>query len=484
MHKHLLSLHLWLIEGLFSQKTMWKEHLILLNNLFSAFPQLLTVETFEGMPWLHSLCKQPILNKNIPDSCNSTDFTSIVMERCDTIQPRINLDPLSLDGVIADLAACCNEQFFTRQILPYISTHHFTSSLPDQRSSLEILTLLLYDAIQCDKEQTGIVLTRALSASDAFVKKQCLLALNELRDLIIEDHMKSSSVFATQKCESIRSNKTFSEGSQVLCSFHYSTSWKSPFDIVLERLHISLEVLLKATSSLQLPLTSLLWVHSCTLPQIASSRISSWNTIINYSSFITSNVEDSFDDKRMRRGDTVLFNPLQSSDIFRLNEKIVNDYLAVNNPHAAMAITRSGQVGQQLLIQCLTNYQGFTNTLQTFSFAIIVLIHRFSAYSALFSNQKITSAAMKALGIQDEEVWICWPWRQMTEWKGSKELEKTLEPSLEGLLLRMEMEYRNPLNSWEDVMNEQWMRECRLTIAKQCNNFFLCESVLLKLVEM
>ena len=165
-------------------------------------------------------------------------------------------------------------------------------------------------------------------------------------------------------------------------------------------------------------------------------------------------------------------------------QKIVNDYLAVNNPHAAMAITRSGQVGQQLLIQCLTNYQGFTNTLQTFSFAIIVLIHRFSAYSALFSNQKITSAAMKALGIQDEEVWICWPWRQMTEWKGSKELEKTLEPSLEGLLLRMEMEYRNPLNSWEDVMNEQWMRECRLTIAKQCNNFFLCESVLLKLVEM
>ena len=54
---------------------------------------------------------------------------------------------------------------------------------------------------------------------------------------------------------------------------------------------------------------------------------------------------------------------------------------------------------------------------------------------------------MKALGIQDEEAWICWPWRQMTEWKGSKELEKSLDPSLEGLLLRMEMEYRNPLNS-------------------------------------
>ena len=67
-----------------------------------------------------------------------------------------------------------------------------------------------------------------------------------------------------------------------------------------------------------------------------------------------------------------------------------------------------------------------------------MLIHRFSAYSALFSNQQITSAAMKALGIQDEEAWICWPWRQMTEWKGSKELEKTLEPSLEGLHARMQ----------------------------------------------
>ena len=105
-----------------------------------------------------------------------------------------------------------------------------------------------------------------------------------------------------------------------------------------------------------------------------------------------------------------------------------------------------------------------------------MLIHSFSAYSALFSNQQITSAAMKALGIQDEETWICWPWRQMTEWKGSQELEKTLEPSLEGLLLRMEMEYRNPLNSWEDVMNEEWMRECKLTIAKRSNDFFLCES--------
>ena len=83
---------------------------------------------------------------------------------------------------------------------------------------------------------------------------------------------------------------------------------------------------------------------------------------------------------------------------------------------------------------------------------------------------------MKALGIQDEEAWICWPWRQMTEWKGSKELEKTLEPSLEGLLLRMEMEYRNPLNSLKDVMDEQWMQECKLTIAKRSNDLFLCES--------
>lgn len=265
-----------------------------------------------------------------------------------------------------DLAACCKDQFFTRQILPYISAHHFTSSLPDQRSSLEILTLLLYDAIQCNKEQTGVVLTHALSDANAFVKKQCLFALNGLRDLVVEDHMKSAGVFATFKCDSFRSITSTTEESQVLYSFQAPSSWKSPFDIVLERLHISLELLLKATSALQLPLTSLLWVHSCTLPQISSYRISSWNTIINYNSLVSSNEEDSFEDKRMRRGDTVLCNALQPSDIFRLNEKIVNDYLAVNNPHAAMAITRSGQVGQQLLIQCLTNYQGFTNTLQTF----------------------------------------------------------------------------------------------------------------------
>ena len=319
------------------------------------------------MPWLHSLCKQPKHDPHPSDSnSNSADFASVVMERCDTIKPKTITDPFSLDGVIMDLAACCKDQFFTRQILPYISAHHFTSSLPDQRSSLEILTLLLYDAIQCNKEQTGVVLTHALSDSNAFVKKQCLFALNGLRDLVIEDHMKSAGVFATFKYDSFRSVTSTAEESQVLCSFQAPSSWKSPFDIVLERLHISLELLLKATSALQLPLTSLLWVHSCTLPQISSYRISSWNTIINYNSLVCSNDEDSFEDKRMRRGDTVLCNALQPSDIFRLNEKIVNDYLAVNNPHAAMAITRSGQVGQQLLIQCLTNYQGFTNTLQTF----------------------------------------------------------------------------------------------------------------------
>ena len=367
LHRHLLTLNLWLVEGLFSQKTLWKEHLILLNNLFSSFPQLLNIEMFEGMPWLRSLCKHPTLDPRSSESSNSADFCSIVMERCDTIKPKTISDPLSLDGVIADLSACCKEQFFTRQILPYISTHHFTSSLPDQRSSLEILTLLLYDAIQCNKEQTGVILTNALSAPNTFVKKQCLLALNGLRDLIIEDHMKSAGAFASLKADSFRSNTSITEESQVLYSFHPPTSWKSPFDIVLERLHISLELILKATSSLQLPLTSLLWVHSCTLPQISSNRISSWNTIINYNSLITSDEEDSFEDKRMRRGDTVLLNSLQPSDIFRLNEKIVNDYLAVNNPHAAMAITRSGQVGQQLLIQCLTNYQGFTSTLQTFA---------------------------------------------------------------------------------------------------------------------
>ena len=32
-----------------------------------------------------------------------------------------------------------------------------------------------------------------------------------------------------------------------------------------------------------------------------------------------------------------------------------------------------------------------------------MLIHRFSAYSALFSNQQITSAAMKALGSEKDD---------------------------------------------------------------------------------
>ena len=83
---------------------------------------------------------------------------------------------------------------------------------------------------------------------------------------------------------------------------------------------------------------------------------------------------------------------------------------------------------------------------------------------------------MDALGIQGEPAWLCWPWRQMTEWKNSTEEEIALEPSFQGLLLRLEMEYRNPLSSWREVMTEQWLKECKSVIASHIDDFFISES--------
>lgn len=118
-----------------------------------------------------------------------------------------------------------------------------------------------------------------------------------------------------------------------------------------------------------MPLTSLLWIHSTSvLSQIDNTKLYSWNTILNYPSLVSQQEESeegssedtpAFENKRRR------ITKNNSNDSLQLLNRIaVSNYLSVNNPHAALTLTREDQLEQQLIIQQQTNHLGFSATYQ------------------------------------------------------------------------------------------------------------------------
>ena len=128
-------------------------------------------------------------------------------------------------------------------------------------------------------------------------------------------------------------------------------------------------------------MTSLLWMHSVTLPITPEdTHIYSWNTIVTYPS-VVSHTDSSSDeegesmemaDKRLRSNQsgvdvhtqTITEQFLSLIDMKSLNSQLVNSYLAAGNPYAALAITQSGQTSQQMLVQCETQRFGFAAAFQ------------------------------------------------------------------------------------------------------------------------
>ena len=143
---------------------------------------------------------------------------------------------------------------------------------------------------------------------------------------------------------------------------------------MLDRLQLPLTLVLNASISLHKPLTSLLWIHSVTFASVDAAPIHSWNTIVAYPSVVScedennsesSSGSEELEDKRLRSHRSVV--PRTSSkelDTKLLSDQIIRCYLESGNPYAALAVTQSGQMGQQILIQCQTQRVGFTANFQ------------------------------------------------------------------------------------------------------------------------
>lgn len=201
-------------------------------------------------------------------------------------------------------------------------------------------------------------------------------------------------------------------------------------------MNLPLDLIIQSATNLNLPLTSLLWIHSTFLPsQFDNTKLYSWNTILNYPSIVSESETPEFEEKRCKVEKT---NDYSIKDLQLLNTVAVSNYLALKNPHAAMSITRDDQLEQQLHIQLQVKHLGFSSTYQMYS---IYIFHqcRLHAYSSYYSKQSVEVSPLT-------ELWRSRPWKALTQWKEVQDISKeevieSLTDTIPGVLLQLEMQY-------------------------------------------
>ena len=241
------------------------------------------------------------------------------------------------------------------------------------------MSLLLYEGLACQKDSSVGSLVRVCLGGNPSVQYGMLQALTLLRQLVFSDYAHSRGIFSSTCLES--SSKSLPESSnsslkrsRQLGDQSAPITYPSPIDSLLDRLQLPLTLVLNASISLHKPLTSLLWIHSVTFASVDAAPIHSWNTIVAYPSVVScedennsesSSGSEELEDKRLRSHRSVV--PRTSSkelDTKLLSDQIIRCYLESGNPYAALAVTQSGQMGQQILIQCQTQRVGFTANFQ------------------------------------------------------------------------------------------------------------------------
>ena len=75
-----------------------------------------------------------------------------------------------------------------------------------------------------------------------------------------------------------------------------------------------------------------------------------------------------------------------------------------------------------------------------------------SAYGSLIGEPQVLQQSLTSLGVtnllpgQQKDLWMVWPWRQLTQW-GREQKEGSQRESVSSLLLEYEQQISNPLNS-------------------------------------
>ena len=362
----------------------WKEAMNDFRSmmLHPAF-QRIEASQWKRHPLLWSLC----VRRQIDRSSSEPSSVSLYQEDLTGDTPVFN--------AVSDLApqASSIDSLFSalRFLLGLVSDSPFTiiepvleKCFPDntaegRASRTLLLSLLLYEGLACQKDSSVGSLVRVCLGGNPSVQYGMLQALTLLRQLVFSDYVHSRGIFSSTCLES--SNKSLPESSnsslkrsRQLGDKSAPITYPSPIDSLLDRLQLPLTLVLNASISLHKPLTSLLWIHSVTFASVDAAPIHSWNTIVAYPSVVScedennsesSSGSEELEDKRLRSHRSVV--PRTSSkelDTKLLSDQIIRCYLESGNPYAALAVTQSGQMGQQILIQCQTQRVGFTANFQ------------------------------------------------------------------------------------------------------------------------
>ena len=367
--------------------------------------QEINASQWRNHPLLWSLC----VRRQIDRSCSNPSSVDLGQEDMTQEVPVFNShsdfapDASSVDSLFSALRfllSLVGDSPF-RIIEPVLENCLPESTAEGRVSRTLLLSLLLYEGLSYRRDSSVGCLVRVCLNGSQSVKCGMLQALTRLRQLVFYDYTHHCGLFSPVPKDLNRSlpessnlslpkssnlslpkSSSFSRkrSRQQLDSHRHTlsncsdTAFPSPIDSLLDRLQLPLTVILNASLSLHKPLTSLLWIHSVTLSSFDSTPIRSWNTIIAYPSVIScsernsseeSSESEGMEDKRARSHQSIV--PRSSSkdlDVKLLSDQIIRCYLESGNPYAALAVTQSGQMGQQILIQCQTQRVGFAANFQ------------------------------------------------------------------------------------------------------------------------
>lgn len=382
----------------------WKEAM----NGFRSMMQHPAFQAIQASQWRrHPLLWSLCVRRQIDRSCsepssvdiNQEDLTqevTVVNPPSDSTSNVSSVDSL-LSAIRFLLNLVPNSPFVV--IEPVLESCFPESTVEGRASQTLLLSLLLYEGLSFQQDSSVGSLVRVCLGGNQSVQCGMLQALTRLRQLVFSDYAhacglfssiskssdlalpESSNLSLSAQSNSLKRSRQQVSSHRIALSNPSVAAFPSPIDSLLNRLQLPITTVLNASLSLHKPLTSLLWIHSVTLSSVDTTPIHSWNTIIAYPSVVTyedvndsegSSESEELEDKRLRSRQSVVpcsskGSAVQSSnslDTKQLSDQIIRCYLESGNPYAALAVTQSGQMGQQILIQCQTQRVGFTANVQ------------------------------------------------------------------------------------------------------------------------
>lgn len=103
-----------------------------------------------------------------------------------------------------------------------------------------------------------------------------------------------------------------------------------------------------------------------------------------------------------------------------------------------------------------------------------------SAYASLIGESNVLQQSLSSLGVTDlfpgqqKDLWMVWPWRQLTQW-GRDQTEQYPSEGVSSLLLEYEQQISHPLNSL--IIPSSWYQKSERILSNEFLEMLRSESM-------